>query len=176
MREDTFTEDDLNKMYHQHLKDGFTRNGESITEKREDFKRQLREARGEQPRTVETDVAKPANDNKKQAQQKEGLNNSHNSGQGQKSEKIKDKEVQKQKFKDMLREARGEQITKQEKQFDANSKDVAGDKQKQKEAAHKVNGKDITESKDKKERPGKHTPQPPTPGKDFTRTFGRDRD
>ncbi len=176
MASDFPTEDDMNKMRQQHLKDEFSRTKESIAARQEDFKRQLREARGEQPQTQSLNGFKPANENEDQPQQKAGINNSHNSGQGQQSEKPKDKEVQKQKFKDMMREARGEQITKTEKQFDANSKDVAGDKQKQKETAHKVNGKDITENKDRKDRPGKYKPQPPTPGKDFTRTFGRDRD
>lgn len=178
MATESFTEDDMNRMYRQHLKDEFARNGESITEKKEDFKRQLREARGEHLKSIELDKLKPANENQKQQKEREGLNNSHNSGQGQKTEQPKDeKEVKKQKFKDMLREARGEQITKQEKQFDANSKDVAGDKQKQKETEFKKTGKEITQKKQEpKDRGGKYTPQPPTPGKDFTRTFGRDRD
>lgn len=177
MRVDIFTEEDLNKMYHEHLKDEFTRNGESIAEKKEDFKRHLREARGENVRTVDTEALKPANDNQKQQQQqKEGLTNSHNSGQGQKLEKAKDKEIQKQRFKDMLREARGEQ-RQQEKDFAANDKDVSGSREKQRTGEAKVNGKDITKkTNDPKDRGGSYTPQPPTPSKDFTRTFGRDRD
>ena len=150
MADDQFpTDDDLNKMYHEHLKDEFGRNKDSITERRNAFKDQLNAARGgmqrfEQQRPQE----KPVNDNNKQPPpppgkeklNKEGLNNAHNTGQGKRPDPEIDKTAQKQRYKDLLREARGGERS-QDKAYRENDKDVTSDTQGRKEAAYKANAK-----------------------------------
>jgi len=172
MPRDFPTDDEIDKMHHQHLKDEFDKNKESIVEKREAFKKQLHEARTGQyqqaPEEQKQQNQKAANDN----QNGTGVNDAHNTGQGKSD--ATDIAKEKEKFKQQLQEARqGQQ--QQRNDLQANKEDITGDRAK-KTADFNANAEDVTTKKpEAKDNVSKASPKP-TPNPGFTRTWGPDRD